>query len=435
MGANGIFHPDFQSKPFWWEEAEPTAGELVDVPKEARVAVIGGGYAGLSAAIELANQGLEAVVLDAEFPGFGASSRSGGMVSGGVTVGKRYTGSEAPDRLAAFYADAADSFSLIEDLIAREKIDCEWTKTGRFGGAWCASHYRKLADKAKTLNQYAHSDAFLLPPERQREEIASDYYRGGIVIGRAAHLHPAKYFRGLLDLALRRGVTLCAKAPVTALKRNGKGWMVATARGDLLAGDVIVTTNGYTGPVVPALQRRVLPVGSYIIATEEMAEDLAFSLFPHNRSIYDTRRVLTYYRMSGNRRRLIFGGRARFGIYTPEETAPILYRFMTDRLPQLQGVRITHAWTGNVAFTFDEVPHMGQMDGLYYAMGCNGSGVAMMTYLGTQVARKLAGAANYACAFDTPVFPDHWAYRGNPWFVPWLGRYFRLRDWLDRQTG
>jgi glycine/D-amino acid oxidase-like deaminating enzyme len=202
-----------------------------------------------------------------------------------------------------------------------------------------------------------------------------------------------------------------------------------------MAGDVIVTTNGYTGPATPALQRRVLPVGSYIIATEEMPEDLAFSLFPNNRSIYDTRRVLTYYRMSGNRRRLIFGGRAKFGAFTPEETAPILYQFMTDRLPQLKGVRITHAWTGNVAFTFDEVPHMGQMDGLYYAMGCNGSGVAMMTYLGTQTARKLAGAANYKCAFDSPVFPDHWAYHGNPWFVPWLGRYFRVRDWIDRQMG
>jgi len=435
MADGDIFHPDFQAKPFWWEEAEPSAGELVDVPKDARVAIIGAGYAGMAAAIELNRLGIEAVVFDAEAPGYRASSLSGGMVSGGVAVGKRYTGAENPERLAALYGDAADSFTLIEDLIAKEKIDCEWTKTGRFGGAWCTSHYKKLAAKLDTLNTHARSEAFLVPPERQREEIASDYYRGGMVVGRAAHLHPAKFFRGLLEAARKRGITVCAKAPVTAVARDGKGWKLTTGRGDLTAGDVIVATNGYTGPATPALQRRVLPVGSYIIATEEMPEDLAFSLFPNNRSIYDTRRVLTYYRMSGNRRRLIFGGRAKFGPYSAVETAPILHRFMTDRLPQLKGVRITHAWTGNVAFTFDEVPHMGVLDGLYYALGCNGSGVAMMTYLGTQTARKLAGAANFSCAFDAPVFPDHWAYRGNPWFVPWLGRYFRARDWIDRRMG
>jgi glycine/D-amino acid oxidase-like deaminating enzyme len=175
----------------------------------------------------------------------------------------------------------------------------------------------------------------------------------------------------------------------------------------------------------------VIPVGSYIIATEPLAEDVAKGLMPNDRTVYDTRRVLTYYRMTDNGRRLIFGGRARFGDFDPVETAPVLYRQMTDRFPQLEGVKITHAWTGSLAFTFDEVPHMGKREGLHFALGCNGSGIAMMTFLGTQVARKLAGA-NVPCAFDSPDFPGHWAYRGNPWFVPWFGRYLRLRDWLDR---
>src|SRR5262249_30065245 len=155
----------------------------------------------------------------------------------------------------------------------------------------------------------------------------------------------------------------------------------------------------------------VIPVGSYIIATEELPIELAASLLPRNKSVYDTRRVLTYYRMSGDRRRLIFGGRAKFGTFDPVATAPVLYRFMTDRFPQLCGVRITHAWTGNVAFTFDETPHMGKMDGLNFALGCNGSGVAMMTYLGTELARRIAGRSNIRNAFETNDFPDHWAYR------------------------
>jgi glycine/D-amino acid oxidase-like deaminating enzyme len=176
-------------------------------------------------------------------------------------------------------------------------------------------------------------------------------------------------------------------------------------------------------------------VGSYIIATEELPPDLAASLSPKNRSIADTRRVLTYYRMSPDNKRLIFGGRAKFGHTDPVDTAPILYQFMMDRYPQLKGVTITHAWTGNVAFTMDEMPHMGKFDNLHYALGCNGSGIAMMTYLGQQTARKVAGKSNRVCAFDRPEFPDHPLYNGSTWFLPLVGRYFRTRDWIDRRFG
>jgi len=436
MARSDIFHHDFKAEPFWWEAYAPTGGDPVDVPKAARVAIVGGGYAGLNAAIELNRLGLDSIVLDAEDPGFGASTRNGGMVSGGVAVGKRYTGVNTPEERKRFYTDAADSFSLIERIIEDNKIDCEWTKSGRFGGAWTPRHYAGLVNKLGPLNEFADSGAYLLPRERQRDEIASDYYYGGMVISRAAHLHPAKYYKGLLDIARGKGIAVCGKAPVTAIEQAGTGWRVVTSRGTVAAGDVVIATNGYTGAVTRKLRRRVVPVGSYIIATEEMPEDLAHSLMPHNKSIYDTRRVLTYYRMSGDRRRLIFGGRAKFSLSDPVDTAPVLYAHMLDRFPQLNGVKITHAWTGNVAFTFDEVPHMGRMDGLYYALGCNGSGVAMMTYLGTQVARKIAGVANYACAFDREEFPDHPLYSGDPqWLLPIVGPYFRTRDWLDRKLG
>jgi glycine/D-amino acid oxidase-like deaminating enzyme len=433
MPQDTIFHPDFKAKPFWWEAYAPAAGDLVDVPREAPVVMIGAGYAGLSTALELARNGIASVVLDANEPGFGGSTRNGGMVSGGVSVGKRYAGKDSEDRLATLYGDAADSFSVIEDLIAREKIDCEWTKSGRFGGAWCRSHYEAMQAKADKLNRYAKAEAYVLPKERQREEIGSDLYMGGLVTMRSAHLHPAKYYRGLIDACRRAGVTICAKAAVTKLERQGAAWKVETTRGTIVAKDVVVGTNGYTGEATPELQRRVIPLASYIIATEELPDDLARSLMPNNKSIYDTRRVLTYYRMSGDRKRLIFGGRAKFGPFDAVQTAPILYRIMTEIFPQLKGSKITHAWTGNVAFTFDETPHMGTLDGLHYALGCNGSGVAMMTYLGTQTARKIAGVSNYRTAFETDDFPTHWAYNGNPWYIPWVGRYFRARDWIDRR--
>jgi glycine/D-amino acid oxidase-like deaminating enzyme len=432
MQPTSIFHRDFQERPYWWEAWEPRPGDLTDVPARARVAIIGAGYAGLACALELHKHGLDAVVFDAETPGFGASSRNGGMVSGGVSIGKRYSGTDSRERLLELYADAADSFGLVENLITTEHIACEWKKTGRFAGAWCRKHYRNLETKLELMNEGAAAGAYLLPRHRQHEEIGSDFYRGGMVVTRSAHLHPALYFKGLLELALGRGIPVCAKSPVIKLSRSGAGWRIETARGTTMAGDVVVCTNGYTGTVTPQFQRRLIPIGSYIIATEELAPEIAEGLMPRDKSVYDTQRVLTYFRMSGDRRRLIFGGRAKFGRYSAKESAPILYRFMTDRFPQLAGTRITHAWTGNIAFTFDETPHMGQLDGMHYALGCNGSGIAMMTYLGTMNARKIAGLANYRCAFDSDDFPTYPLYDGNPWFVPMLGGYFRLRDWLDR---
>jgi glycine/D-amino acid oxidase-like deaminating enzyme len=253
-----------------------------------------------------------------------------------------------------------------------------------------------------------------------------------MVVERSGKLHPALYYKGLLDACRRRDVTVCAKAGAGQIGRTGNGWRVETARGDLVAGDVVIATNGYTGSLTPALKRRVVPIASHIIATEELPQDLARSLIPKGRTLSDTKRVLCYYRLSPDGRRMVFGGRARFTQVDPTVSAPILYRYMTDRFPQLQGVKVTHAWTGNVAFTLDSLPHMGQRDGLHYCLGCNGSGVAMMTYLGWQTARKLARAANYACSFDSEDFPDHPLYSGNPWFLPVVGGYYRLRDSLDR---
>jgi glycine/D-amino acid oxidase-like deaminating enzyme len=432
-----IHHRDFQLKPWWWESYEPKAADLQEVPRSADVAVIGAGYAGLSCALELSKHGRTVVVLDAQQPGFGGSTRNGGMVSGGRNVGRRYTKTTAAEmaRLGALRRDAADGFDLIERLIRDNNIDCGWHRTGTFTGAWSHRHLEAMKTKVSELNAIHENEAYLVPKDRQREEIGSDYYRGGMVVLRGAHLHPALYFKGLLGLCDRPEITVCAEAPVVNLRQAGAGWRVGTGRGETEVGHVVVATNGYTGDVTPQFKRRVVPVGSYMIATEELPNETARTLSPKDRAFSDSRRLLTYYRLSPDRTRLLFGGRAKFGHAHPKEAAAILYRFMLDRFPQLKGTRITHAWTGNVAFTMDELPHMGELDGLHYALGCNGSGVAMMTYLGMQVGRKIACATNYQCAFDTPDMPGHWIYRGNPWFIPWVGHYFRFRDWLERPLG
>src|SRR5271166_2142937 len=249
-----IFHKDFEPIPYWWEAYTPSAGELIDVPREARVAIVGGGYAGLSAALELAKHGIEAVVLEANALGFGASTRNGGAVSGGVNVGKSFTGKTIAvdsERAAALLSDAGDDFALIDRLIGEERIECFWEKRGRFVGAWTRAHFTAQQQRLDLLNAAAQSGAHMVKREHQRGEIASDYYHGGMVVERSGKLHPALYYKGLLDACRRREVTICAKAAAGRIVRAGSGWRVETQRGALSAGDVVIATNGYTGDLTP----------------------------------------------------------------------------------------------------------------------------------------------------------------------------------------
>ena len=146
----------------------------------------------------------------------------------------------------------------------------------------------------------------------------------------------------------------------------------------------------------------------------------------------DGRRILAYCRLAPDEPRLLFGGRVRFGGHDALANAPLLYKAMVRQFPELDGVAITHAWTGNLGFTLDEASHAGTIEGMRYLTGCNGAGVGLMTYLGTQTARQIAGRANYVSTFENPDLPTHRLYNGRPWFLPVLGSYYRARDWLDR---
>src|SRR6266567_6141512 len=219
-----IFHRDFTPTPYWWEAYAPTAGDLAEVPRSARVAIVGGGYAGLSTALELAKQGIDAVVLEANELGFGASTRNGGAVSGGVNVGKSFTGRTTeiePARVERILSDASDAFALIDRLIDEEKISCFCEKPGRFAWAWTKKHFDAQTRRLAILNAAAQSGAYMVPRGRQRDEIASDYYFGGMVVERSGKLHPALYYKGLLWACRRRSVPVCAKAPVTGIRRAG----------------------------------------------------------------------------------------------------------------------------------------------------------------------------------------------------------------------
>lgn len=435
MAERDIFAPGFKEKPYWWELAEPVARPPQELPSSADVVVVGGGYTGLACALELARRGVSPVVLDAEAIGYNASSRSGGIVVGGLKLAAAALEPQiGPERVKALMAEGVGTLSFLETLIEREGIDCHYRRTGRFFCAYTRKHYDALAAKAPEYAAMTGEPAYAVPRAEQRREIGSDHYRGGLVVEAAGTLHPALYMRGLADAARRAGARLYDRTRVTALVRDGKGWRVSTTTGEIMAREVMIATNGYTGAVTPWMKRRMIPVGSFMIATEELPDDLARELVPNSRGLADTRRVLSYFRRSPDGKRILWGGRVSTGPIDLRTSAQRLFKMMTTVWPQLHDYRVTHSWMGNVSFTFDFMPHLGTHEGMHYAMGCQGAGVAMMTWLGTQAGIKIAGSGNRPSAFDGLAFPTAPLYSGNPWFLPAVLAWYKLRDGMDRRA-
>lgn len=434
------FAADYKNQPYWWEHVTP--GTVVDsdqeLPASCDVAIVGSGYAGLHAAITLARQGADVVVLDAEALGFGASSRNGGMVSGGVNVGKH--AALAPAQEQAMLEEANLSYSWFEEFIAREKIDADYQKTGRFVGAHCPAAWAKQATTIARLNESADSGAYMVDPQDTHSELKSDFYHGGMVIQRSGAVHPAKLHGGVLQVAKAAGVKLFGNVRAGAIARQSGQLALDTSRGTVRAGQIIIATNGYSGSLSTWHQRRVVPVPSYQIATEELGSDLVTSLFPNHRMIADTKRLLFYFRPSPDRKRILFGGRARYLNHDTAKGAAFLRSRLVRVFPELADVKLSHGWWGNVAYLRDGVPHVGQsqpeeLPGVYHALGCHGSGVVMMSWLGHRVGMMAAGAANSESSFGGRSLGAFPIYRDRPWFLPVLGRYYQLRDWAERVRG
>lgn len=418
-------------EPFWWAERVSIPPTAVDMSRVYDAAIVGSGFTGLSAALELAEAGQSVIIIDAEAIGHGASTRNGGMLTpllgkSPAAIAKAF----GKEMAAALYKETAGLVDFLERQVSRFNISADLQRCVNFTGAMNAAHYAELENAIPDL-EAAGLHLTMTPPGAEAVHINSRYYRGGRAFHNCGALHPAKYHRGLANAAADRNVQFLQHCRVQGVKRASGNLKLTTSKGAINARQVVIATNGYDSHASGWHRRRVVPILSSIIATEAIGVDKMRDLFPDGSIVNDTKRILSYFRPSPDGTRLLFGGRASFQQISDAETARRLRLQMLKVFPQMEGSKISHTWSGFVGFTFDHLPHTGRHDGIDYAMGYNGSGVAMGSWLGHRMARRMLGEE--PSAFESPPFTTVPGYTGNPWILPLIGEYYRLRDWIDRR--
>jgi glycine/D-amino acid oxidase-like deaminating enzyme len=424
---------------YWLTTTDFPQPQSRPLPGRVDVAVIGAGYTGLSAARTLANRGAKVAVLESETVGWGASSRNGGMVLTGMKLGvnqliSRY-GRELTQRM---YAASLETIDCVERIVGEEAIDCDFSRCGHLEVACKQKHFDDYARQAEVIVREFNHKLRVLQRNELSSEIGSTIYYGGMVDEVSAGLNPARYVAGLGRAATKAGADIFERTRVEGLSRESRqgesGWKIVTSRGELWGREVFVATSGYTSKATPALQKKIIPIGSFIITTQPLPEALSHELSPRNRMIYDSKNYLYYYRLTPDRR-MLFGGRAAFfpeNDQTIRRSAEILRRGMIEVYPQLRDAKIEYAWGGTLDFAFDIMPHAGQLDGVYYALGYAGHGVAMATYQGQKMAELIAGdkPENPFVGIPFPGAPLG-LYNGKPWFLPFAGMWYKFLDWVS----
>jgi len=430
---------DFSESNYWQTTISVPPGSGGDLPAHADVLVIGAGFTGLSAARTLARLGAKVVVLEANRIGWGASSRNGGMVLTGMKLSAEALLSRYGIEMARqMYASSLDSITAVEQIVREENIDCNFSRCGHLEVACKQSHFDAYARSVELIAREFNHRLRIIPRTELPGEIDSAIYFGGIVDETSAGLNPARYVAGLAGAALKAGASIYEDARVVKITRTSQNadrrFEVVSSRGKILVSYVLVATGGYTSRATPGLRKKIIPIGSFIIATERLPEALARELSPRNRMIYDSKHYLHYYRLTPDNR-MLFGGRAAFFPETKQtirRSAEILRRDMVHVFPKLCSAKVEHAWGGTLDFCFDTMPHAGQQDGMYYALGYAGHGVAMATYLGAKVAEQMSGR-KVDIAYAAIPFPGAplGLYNGRPWFLPLAGAYYKVLDWIS----
>ena len=422
--------------PFWTDQY-PRPEDLdaliaQDLPSNVDIAVVGSGHTGLNAAITMAKAGLKIAVLEQATIGWGASSRHGTFVSPSLkaewkTIEKRY----GLEKARQFWQWAVASVEHVRDIVQEEELDCDHKKTGTLGLAVKPSHADSLQKYSEYLQEtFGYNGSRYIPRDELKTQIGSSLFYGGVTSELAYQVHPAKYVFGLAKAAVRHGVTLVEGAQVKRIVQSGNRLTLQTSRGDIEAAKVLLATNGYTTSLLPQARNGILPVGSYMIVTERLSPEVQAEISPQGRLFWDSKIFLNYFGLTPDGRAFM-GGRANL---SPNQDLSKTGAGLTARLfeifPQLQGVEITHSWSGRLGVSFDQMPHIGQVGGVYYANGFSGQGVATGSYMGKEVGELMLGIRQSSLFMEIKQ-PRTFLAPLDRIYLPFVSTWFRFLDWVQ----
>mgnify|MGYP000515995781 FL=1 len=390
--------------------------EILEGTVEADICVVGAGYSGLSAAISLAEQGFKVVMVEAAEVGWGASGRNGGQVVNGLnaslgTIQRRY-GQQTANFVGGLLQEGA---GIIYDRITRYGINCD-LKRGNIYAAYTPKHMEELKAKQTLWRSHGMDDHELLDKSQIRQHIGSDVYEGGMIDHSGAHMHPLNLALGEAAAFEGLGGKIFERSPVTKVDQDASGATVSTEKGQVRAKTALICGNAYLGNVVPELTARVMPVSTQMMATEPLGEERARALLPTGMCVEDVRYILDYFRLSADHR-LIFGGGVVYGGTDPADVEAKLRPNMDKVFPQLKGVKVDYAWSGNFALSFSRVPQLGRLgNNIYFAHGYSGHGITGSHLFGRILSEAVQGDMT---RFDT--------FASLPWIPFPGGRMFRAQ--------
>jgi glycine/D-amino acid oxidase-like deaminating enzyme len=421
--------------PYWTDRTvRPDGITREDPPSTADVVVIGAGVTGLTAARRLADIGRAVVVVDAMEVGQGASAINGGQLNYGLkpstaTLTKRF----GPETTRAMWDASLAAIDLVQQIAAEDGFDAGFRRSGAVSLGYQEDGADAARAEARAMQETFGFETTVVEGDELRSVIGSDAFSYGEISTVDAAIDPAKYTFGLAGGVARRGVPIVEHCRVTGLYRSGSTHFVATSKGTIQAGDVLMATNGYTPKdLIPEVRRQVVPIGSYMVASVPLASDVLDRLLPGNYIYWTQRRFLNYFRRSDDNR-LLFGGRPNLSpsLELPD-VAHGMQTTIAELFPELADVELSHVWGGKLAATFDLLPHLGRTaDGIWYLVGYGGHGMTLAGYLGTEVGGLIGGAVQDSPFLGLP-HPKRFYYRGNPWFLPAGSVLFRGLDRLGR---
>ena len=422
--------------PYWWED-QPDYKESSGLPKKTDTVIVGAGFTGLSAAITLAKSGVSVVVFDSEDIGFGASTRNGGMMGSGHKVSTQQAEKKYGSDIAGkIHKEANASLAFTTNLIKENKIDCDLQICGRLRTSWVPQDQMIMSENLEKLKAIDDFNSRMIDPSKMSESIKTDLYFGGQYYEDHGSVQPRKFHYGLHQLAIDAGVKVFGNMPVNQITRisgvEKAIFFVSVASKSISCRNVLIATNGYTRTSLSKyLSRRILPVPSFIITTDEIGADKVNSLIPGGHCIVETRKRYCYYRPTPCGKRIMIGTRAAMHSMSAENALPILKKTLSEIFPELNGVEVSHCWTGFTGFSFSMLPNLGCHDGKYSAMGYCGNGVAMAPYLGHMAALKILEPNKKVTVFEDTLLETRPYYFGAPWFLPIASAYFKVYDKFD----